>query len=321
MVMDSSRKHTHKSWLVLIFLPLILIATCFGRSWAVGELTLEVQPKSPGAIITLQTQEIEEIGINERLGGILVVIKLPSRYHQKLRQMTQENIGKKLNIRLDGETLVTGTIHTPLETGKFVLESSSVEEARQTILDFGREPDYHLKFTPEEIEAAKVYTEPAKNPWFGKAVYAELDGDYVKAEEYTKKAIESDPNEPGFHQHLGYLYYVQGKKEIALEEFLTAERLDEENVLRKFPGTYLSIAEAYTSLNEYDSALEYLKKVFVTYPDNPSGHLQLAVIYEKMGENDLALKEYLKLLEDGYFQQEATEAIRRLKAGQSEPVK
>lgn len=319
MVMDSSRKHIHDRCWALIFLLLILIATYSGNSWAVGELTLEILPKSPGAVITLQTHEIEKIGINERLGGILVVIKLPSQYHQKLRQMTQENIGKKLNIRLDGETLVTGTIHTPLENGKFVLESSSVEEARQTILDFGKEPDYHLKFTPEEIEAAKVYTEPAKNSWFGKAVYAELDGDYVKAEEYTKKAIESDPNEPGFHQHLGYLYYVQGKKELALEEFLTAERLDEEDVLRKFPGTYLSIAEAYTSLNEYDSALEYLKKVFVTYPDNPSGHLQLAVIYEKRGENDLALKEYMKLLEDGYFQQEATEAIRRLKAGQSEP--
>ena len=311
--MDSGRKHIHERLLVLIFLSLILVVTCFGRVWAVGELTLEIQPKSPGAVITLQTHEIEKIGINERLGGICVVIELPSQYHQKLRQMTEENIGKKLNIRLDGETLVTGSIHTPLENGRFVLESSSVEEARQTILEFGREPDYHLKFTPEEIEEAKVYTEPAKNPWFGKAVYAELDGDYVKAEEYAKKAIESDPNEPGFHQHLGYLYYVQGKKELALEEYLTAERLSEEDVLRKFPGTYLGIAEVYTDLSEFDNALEYLNRILLNDPSNPIAHLNLAKVYERTGKNDMALKEYLKLLKDGYFRAEATEAIKRIK--------
>jgi len=66
--------------------------------------------------------------------------------------------------------------------------------------------------------------------------------------------------------------------------------------------------------------LEYLKKVFLTYPDNPIAHLNLAKVYEKMGENDSALKEYLMLLQDGYFKAEATEGIKRLKAVRNESV-
>jgi tetratricopeptide (TPR) repeat protein len=195
------------------------------------------------------------------------------------------------------------------------LENTAHGHAVENIIKkMGRKPSYYLKNTPEELEASKRYTEPL-NPWAEKAMNATQHGDYEKAEELAKKAIESNPSEARSHLLLGSIYYVQGKKRMALEETLTAERLSKKEDLERFPGTYLSIARLYRSLEEYEKAIEYVNKVLSANKNNLRARSLFAEIYEKMRRYDLAIQEYslLSKSDDGEIRKIGLEGIRRLK--------
>jgi tetratricopeptide (TPR) repeat protein len=174
---------------------------------------------------------------------------------------------------------------------------------------------YSTQPTPEELENAKAYTEFAKDPWLHKAVNADLNGQWEKAEEYARKAIESSPNKPAPHELLSAIYHRQGKKELALQEALTAERLSSNDDLKKFPGTYLSLADLYSELKEYDKAIEYYKKVLSTHEGYLLAHEGLATVYEKVCMTDSAVKQYQILLEsqEEHFHKQGLEGLERLK--------
>lgn len=140
-------------------------------------------------------------------------------------------------------------------------------------------------------------------------------GDFERAEEFIKKAIESDPMEPEYHQYLGVIYYRRGNKKLALEEALTAEKLSSKENLKQHPGIYLSIAELYESFNEYDKAIEYLNTVLSDHKYYLPAHSQLAEVYERAGRYGLAIQEFsfLSKSNDERARQEGLEGIRRLR--------
>lgn len=308
------RNRVSKIFLISISV-LFFFASSIGENTWSANLTLEIYSKSEIERIVLQPKDIEKIGINETLGEIRVEITITKQYPLLLEEITKSNKGKKIVIRTEIETFFSGTILDPIEGRLISLPCSSEEEARTIIKKMGREPSYHLKFTPEELEAAKIYTEPGKNPWAAKAIYALTEQDFKHAEEFAKKAIESDPEEPSYHKLLSTAYYNQGKKQLALKEVLTAERLSKKDDLQRFPGTYLALANLYAELNEYEKAVQYLHKILSVYENHVYAHLSLAEVYERMGKTDLALKEYSVLSEsdDEHFKKKGLEGVQRLK--------
>jgi len=159
--------------------------------------------------------------------------------------------------------------------------------------------------------------DPAHNPWFEKAVYADLDHDYVKAEEYIKKAIESAPQEYFYYLFLGEIYYKQDKKQLALKEYLKAEENLKKIDIKKRPPVpvlFLRLGDLYAELNEYEKAIEYYNKLFDVYGYDPRTHMRIAEVYEKTGEYNLALKEYRSLSksDDEDIRKKAMDAIKRI---------
>ena len=214
------------------------------------------------------------------------------------------------------ETFFSGSVTLAIKDGEMILYSFPKDDTKNFFNRLGRKPDYSKNFTPEELEAAKDYRKSAENPWFEKAVYAQLDKDYVKAEEYIKKAIESNPNDPNYHIFLATTYRQQGKKELILKELLKAEDIVKRMDVRKQPpGVYLSLADTYAELGNYKMAVEYYKKVFDVYGRDPIAQMGLAGVYEKMGKYDLALKEYSSLSEsdDENIRAKALDGIKRIK--------
>ena len=59
----------------------------------------------------------------------------------------------------------------------------------------------------------KMYAEPGKAP-------PEMEIERME-QDFQKARAENKPVPPGFHAHLGYLYYQVGKLEAAREEFAT----------------------------------------------------------------------------------------------------
>jgi tetratricopeptide (TPR) repeat protein len=147
-----------------------------------------------------------------------------------------------------------------------------------------------------------------------------LDGEYEKAEEYARKAIEFSPGNPMPHNILGAIYHRQGKNELALQEVLTGERLSSKEDLQRFLGTYLGIGDIYAELKKYDKAIEYYRKVLSSHEGNLLAREGLAKVYVNMHRTDLAIEQYriLEKSESEYFQKQGAEGIKRLKGSPSE---
>jgi len=303
-----------------IIISFIVFSTSCGAQRISSEpLFLEVHTKGGIKQVVVQPNEIVRAGIDERGVEPSIGITIARKHHELLEKLTKENIGQKMVIRTENETVFSGTIMEGISMGKLGFSCRSVEEAEAVFNKMGREPDYHLKLTPEELEAGKGYMEPYhKNPWAKKAF--DLLGrkqypDYDKAEGFAKKAIESDPNEGEYHFLLGLIYYQQGRKRLALEEYLTGERLSSEGYLSRSPGRYLDIAGLYAELEKYDKATEYLNRILTNNKENLLARSRLAEVYEKMGKYNLAIEEYslLSKSDDETFRKFGMEGIERLK--------
>jgi hypothetical protein len=74
-----------------------------------------------------------------------------------------------------------------------------------------------------ENQVYALYNDPGKSPV--EAQIERLEADYQKARS-TNKAVP-----PGFHAHLGYLYFQAGKDDQAVQSFLTEKALFPESAV------------------------------------------------------------------------------------------
>ena len=307
-----------------IIISLVIHAANF-KAGAISGSTLffEVHTKDGIVQIIVPPDDIKA-GIDERgreLGrDPSIGITVDQKYHAMFEKLTKENLEQKMVIRTETETIFSGTIKESIRKGQFGFSPRSSQEAEAVFKKMGREPDYRLRLTPEELElakrAAKRYMEPFKNPWAEIAMdeTTKLHPDYEKAEAYMKIAIEEGPDEDRNHLVLSLIYFRQGKMKLALKEALTAERLSSKEDLAIAPGTYLTIADLYARFNEYDKAIEYLNKVLSNDKGNRLAYFGLAEIYEKMGKYDLAIEIYsfMSRADDEPTREKALEGLSRL---------
>jgi tetratricopeptide (TPR) repeat protein len=261
-------------------------------------------------------EAIEKTGVDYTRGNRPAIdISIASKYRKIFGDLTTTNAIVHVVLKSNTETLFSGLIILPIKDGLIVLSAWAEDDVTTFFQKLRREPDYRKRFTPEELEASKEYLEPAKNPWYQKAINAELDQDYTKAEAYIKRAIESDSQQPSFYMMLGQFYYKQKKNKLALKEYLKAEELYQKTNKRRPVGLYLYMGDLYADLKEYERAIEYYNKLNEVYGYDPRTQLRLAGVHERMGEYDLALKEYQSLSksDDKDIRKKALDGLKRIR--------
>lgn len=105
-----------------------------------------------------------------------------------------------------------------------------------------------------------------------------LAGDLVKAEESLKSAVRSNPDQPNIHYNLAQIYDVSGRTEDAIKEY----RLETD----RNPANYLAfhnLGILYIEKNEFENASLCFETVVRLNPRDPSGYVQLASVYRKLG--------------------------------------
>jgi len=134
------------------------------------------------------------------------------------------------------------------------------------------------------------------------------------------KTIETNPNNSGAHDNLGFTYDRTGDIEKALEEFEISVKLQPDNFralanlgvayakvkryndslnvlkksieIREYHKTYDKLGLVYVELTDEDESIEQFKKAIKINPRYAKAHNDLATVYGNQGKFDLAIEEF-----------------------------
>jgi predicted Zn-dependent protease len=149
------------------------------------------------------------------------------------------------------------------------------------MITYYTEADLTLRGTPEELLFAdEAFTRARQIDTTYNTVYAgnmgiiaALQGDYASSIDFSRQALKGEEGEQFFHNNLGNALFMSGKYEEAADAYLEALMINE-----------------YWPLPRYN----------------------LALVYEKVGENALAIEQWEALLDASGFQSNAREHLTRL---------
>jgi tetratricopeptide (TPR) repeat protein len=110
---------------------------------------------------------------------------------------------------------------------------------------------------------------------------------YRRAISAYKKAIELGPQSASFHKNLGTAYFARKQDKLSMDEYQEAFRLD---------------PDVFENRSPFGTALEDS-----TVADRARYHYNLAKIYAKASQNDLAIQYLKKALEEGFHDKKKLE--------------
>lgn len=110
---------------------------------------------------------------------------------------------------------------------------------------------------------------------------------------YQMRALIFEEKENDFEAHYnwGKYYLIKGEKDIALNEYMQADRLDDKN-----PDLIYTIATLQEALNDKHQAMEFYERFVKLEPQNKSVLKKLGEFKESIGDKTQALNYYEKLL-------------------------
>lgn len=94
---------------------------------------------------------------------------------------------------------------------------------------------------------------------------------------YYKTQVDQKPNDPQLRVNLGFTYYLQGATEKAIEQYNIAKNLDKNNF-----SAYLNLAIAYDKDGNNDNALQNAIKCTKLSPNDYKGYLLEGRSYRKL---------------------------------------
>ena len=156
-------------------------------------------------------------------------------------------------------------------------------------------------------EAAKMYEKsvaikPSDSAYSNLGtVYYSL-GQYDEAARYYEQAIRMNGHDSYRWINLAAAYQWSSTPEKAKAAFeRTAELAEEQRrVNSRDPSLLILLADAYSNLNQKKRALELLEKAVALAPDDISDIFQISVVYEQLGNRNLALEWIGKAIQGGY---------------------
>jgi len=125
-------------------------------------------------------------------------------------------------------------------------------------------------------------------------------GEFNKAEDYIKKAIDLNPNNY-FCGNLAKVYFHKKEFNKTIDMYKLLLETDSNNVDYLF-----NLALSYKNIQEHNLAIEYYNKLLEIRPNMYEAFFNIASIYFDLGETDLAIKYYNKILETDPDDNEAT---------------
>lgn len=84
-----------------------------------------------GEVLTIETK-VADARIDPKTKESVIFVKLTDESKRLVAELTQRNIGKTLEFRVDGTTVMKALIHEPLLAGVFeIIGKRNLDEARQ----------------------------------------------------------------------------------------------------------------------------------------------------------------------------------------------
>jgi tetratricopeptide (TPR) repeat protein len=117
-------------------------------------------------------------------------------------------------------------------------------------------------------------------------------GEYDKAIEEYKAALQAEPNNVSVLTNLGVAYYNTGQLDQAVTQYQTA--------LENAPNDadiHSNLAAAYVQQGKLDEAQAEYERAVELQPDLAPAHFGLGVVYSNQGANDEAIQAFEKFLE------------------------
>jgi len=118
-------------------------------------------------------------------------------------------------------------------------------------------------------------------------------GEFQRAIEDLKKAVEINPNNVLAYRYLGSTYFLNRDYVKALRNLKEAEKLERGNELTQL---YSDIGQLYTSIGEFENAEKYFKESLRLQPNFIEGYRNLIWAYIRQGKFDTAHNYAQKLL-------------------------
>ncbi|MGC4040850.1 MAG: tetratricopeptide repeat protein [Flavobacterium sp.] len=116
--------------------------------------------------------------------------------------------------------------------------------------------------------------------------------DYIKGEQFYKKAIEKNPKNVEALNGLGNLYENKKEHEKAEECYNKAIEINPE-----YPSSYNGLGSLYDGKEEYDKAKKFYKKAIEIDPKYTFAYYNLGLTYKKLKEYSKAEECYTKAIE------------------------
>ncbi len=111
----------------------------------------------------------------------------------------------------------------------------------------------------------------------------EMKGDHQAAIEVCQKIIELDPNFPGGHFTIGWLYLKSGRNDEAIAEFQKSVELG-----NRHSYSIADLGAAFAASGRTKEALELARELEIRYEDKKANASDLATIYAALGDKDKA---------------------------------
>ena len=118
------------------------------------------------------------------------------------------------------------------------------------------------------------------------------NGEYDKAIESYKKAIEINPKKDDAYYNMGISYDDNGEYDKAIESYKKAIEINP-----KKDKTYYNMGIAYSENKQYDKAIESYKKAIEINPKKDDAYYNMGIAYIENKQYDKAIESYKKAIE------------------------
>lgn len=113
-----------------------------------------------------------------------------------------------------------------------------------------------------------------------------------QAETYSRRAVELNDQLPAVHTTLGRIHRATKERELALQEFQQALKLDPRN-----PGALRGLAAVYDSMGRQSEAERLYQQATVLSPDSWGGFNEFGAFYLRHSENQKAAQQFRRAVE------------------------
>src|SRR5438094_832741 len=114
-------------------------------------------------------------------------------------------------------------------------------------------------------------------------------GQYQEARQIYQQALGYRTDSPEVHYGIATACFLLGDLHSAVYHFKEVIRIDP---LRA--GAYVNLGAVYNRLEQFDDAIQILRRSIQVDPKRAEGYYNLGLVYRKMGQTNLTLQSYLE---------------------------